>query len=92
MGHLKHRFHVLHGEVRVTLENTHKIVVACAMLHGICKARNIDLPPEDDEGGGGGDDNGFVDAHNPHPVAVPAAAVRSRGLHCREEFVMAHFK
>ena len=90
IGQLKRRFHVLHGEVRATPGKTYKIVAACAMLHNICKARNIGLPPEEDDGQQ--DDNGLVDGHNPHPFPVPAAAARRRGLIFRDEFVMAHFK
>lgn len=46
IGQLKRRFHVLHGEVRVSPQKTCKIILACAVLHNICKDRNIQLPEE----------------------------------------------
>lgn len=46
IGQLKRRFHVLHGEVRVSPQKTCKIILSCAVLHNICKDRNIQLPEE----------------------------------------------
>lgn len=46
IGQLKRRFHVLHSEVRLTPLKTCKVILACALLHNICKFRNIDLPDE----------------------------------------------
>ena len=50
IGQLKRRFHVLHSEVRLEPQKTCKVILACAVLHNICKLRNIALPDaEDDE-------------------------------------------
>ncbi|KAK3883303.1 hypothetical protein Pcinc_002515 [Petrolisthes cinctipes] len=48
IGQLKRRFHVLHGEVRVSPAKTSQIVMVCAALHNLCKERNLDLPDEPD--------------------------------------------
>lgn len=48
IGQWKRRFHVLHGEIRVSPAKTCKIIYACAILHNICKTRNIPLLVEDD--------------------------------------------
>lgn len=48
IGQLKRRFHVLHGEVRLNPGKTCKVIYACAMLHNLCKDRNIPLPADDD--------------------------------------------
>lgn len=37
---------MLHSEVRLTPLKTCKVILACALLHNICKFRNIDLPDE----------------------------------------------
>ncbi|KAK6293355.1 hypothetical protein J4Q44_G00356810 [Coregonus suidteri] len=53
IGQLKRRFHVLHGEVRLRPEKVSKLIIACAILHNICKVRQIAEPLEDgdeDEG------------------------------------------
>uniref|UniRef100_A0AAZ1XUX0 Putative nuclease HARBI1 n=1 Tax=Oreochromis aureus TaxID=47969 RepID=A0AAZ1XUX0_OREAU len=44
---LKRRFHVLHGEVRLRPEKVSKVIIACAILHNICKVRQIAEPLED---------------------------------------------
>ncbi|XP_067686105.1 putative nuclease HARBI1 [Haliotis asinina] len=44
IGQLKRRFHVLHGEVRLSPQKTCKVITSCAVLHNICKMRNIPLP------------------------------------------------
>ena len=46
IGQLKRRFHVLHGEIRLTPAKTCQVIVACAILHNICKRRNIQLPDD----------------------------------------------
>lgn len=46
IGQLKRRFHVLHGEVRLTPAKVCQVITACAILHNICKARQISEPPE----------------------------------------------
>ncbi|XP_071110025.1 putative nuclease HARBI1 [Haliotis cracherodii] len=54
IGQLKRRFHVLHGEIRLSPIKACKIITCCGILHNICKIRNIPLPdsesnvPDDD--------------------------------------------
>ena len=49
-GILKHRFHVLHSEVRMRPERVCTIVTACCILHNIAIDQNEALPEcEDDE-------------------------------------------
>jgi hypothetical protein len=50
IGQLKRRFHVLHGEIRICPYKPCKVIIACCILHNICKARLIPRPH------GGGDD------------------------------------
>uniref|UniRef100_A0A3P9BSJ7 Putative nuclease HARBI1 n=1 Tax=Maylandia zebra TaxID=106582 RepID=A0A3P9BSJ7_9CICH len=47
IGQLKRRFHVLHAEVRLRPEKVSKVIIACAILHNICKVRQIAEPLED---------------------------------------------
>ncbi len=55
IGQLKRRFHVLHGEIRQSPERVSRIIMACGILHNICKARNI--PLLDDHGDDNDDDD-----------------------------------
>lgn len=68
IGQLKRRFHVLHGEVRLRPEKVSKVIIACAILHNICKVRQIAEPLEDgdeDEDGDNDEDGGEEDIHIP---------------------------
>ncbi|XP_045115809.1 putative nuclease HARBI1 [Portunus trituberculatus] len=51
IGLLKRRFHALHGEIRLSPQKTCHVIIACAVLHNICKVRNINLrvDPEEEE-------------------------------------------
>ena len=49
IGELKRRFHVLRGEVRLSPQKTCQAVVACTVLHNICKDRQIPNPGGDPE-------------------------------------------
>ncbi|KAK3849766.1 hypothetical protein Pcinc_003442 [Petrolisthes cinctipes] len=95
IGQLKRRFHVLHGEIRVTpTAKVCQIIKVCAMLHNICKDRNIRIPaPEDiDEPA-----EDIEEDYDNAPLAVqqpplPPVAPRPReGLLYRDEFVNLHF-
>lgn len=48
MGQLKRRFHGLHGEVRLSPDKTCQVIVACCILHNICKDRQIPCPLDGD--------------------------------------------
>ncbi len=60
IGQLKRRFHVLNGEIRQSPERASRIIMACGILHNICKARKI--PPLDDDGDDDGDDDNDDDS------------------------------
>lgn len=67
IGQLKHSFHVLHGEIRLIPPlKVCKVVEICALLHSICKGRNIQLPKdcedEDVEVYDGGEGAAFMNA------------------------------
>ncbi|KAF1371909.1 hypothetical protein PFLUV_G00274340 [Perca fluviatilis] len=65
IGQLKRRFHVLHGEVRLRPEKVSKVIIACAILHNICKVRQIAEPLEDgDEDEDNDEDGGEEDTHS----------------------------
>ncbi|XP_064598738.1 uncharacterized protein LOC135465429 [Liolophura sinensis] len=49
IGQLKRRFHVLHGEIRMSPDKACQIILACAVLHNICKLRQIPLPGMEEE-------------------------------------------
>ncbi|WAQ96676.1 HARB1-like protein [Mya arenaria] len=43
IGQLKRRWGILNGEIRLKPEKACKVIIACAVLHNICKRRNIPL-------------------------------------------------
>ncbi|XP_052806504.1 putative nuclease HARBI1 [Mya arenaria] len=43
IGQLKRRWGILNGEIQLKPENACKVIIACAVLHNICKRRNIPL-------------------------------------------------
>ncbi|KAJ8400142.1 hypothetical protein AAFF_G00398360 [Aldrovandia affinis] len=49
IGQLKRRFHVLHGEIRLTPEKASRVISVCAILHNLCKQRNIPQPEKEEE-------------------------------------------
>ncbi|KAK3874265.1 hypothetical protein Pcinc_020789 [Petrolisthes cinctipes] len=87
IGQLKRRFHVLHGEIRVQPPSkVCQIIKVCAMLHNICKDRNIYIPAAED-------DEEEVDDPLPLQPPQPPAAQRPReGLLYRDEFADLHFR
>ncbi|KAK0147927.1 hypothetical protein N1851_012387 [Merluccius polli] len=46
---MKRRFHVLHGEIHLSLERASTVIIVCAILHNLCKRRNIPQPDDDDD-------------------------------------------
>ena len=58
IGQMKRRFHVLHGEIRLSPERASTVITVCAILHNLCKRRNIPQPDEDDEEDDDQDDDG----------------------------------
>ncbi|XP_064176202.1 putative nuclease HARBI1 [Anguilla rostrata] len=84
IGQWKRRFHVLHGEIRQTPQKASNIIMACAVLHNICKMRNIPLLP--DEGDHNNDDDDDDDDN--HPPNIPFA---SDAIVFRQHFANLHF-
>ncbi|XP_061180825.1 putative nuclease HARBI1 [Saccostrea echinata] len=64
IGQLKRRFHVLHGEIRLLPEKACQVILACSILHNICKDLNIACPPPDDEDGEEEDHRQIVNANS----------------------------
>ncbi|XP_052773595.1 putative nuclease HARBI1 [Mya arenaria] len=48
IGQLKKRFGVLHGEINLEPHKVCKVIVACCVLHNICKERAIPINGDDD--------------------------------------------
>ncbi|XP_057200033.1 putative nuclease HARBI1 [Triplophysa rosa] len=65
IGQLKRRFHVLHGEIRHCPEHASRIIMACGILHNICKARNLPLLDDDDGDADKDDDDHDDDNSDP---------------------------
>ncbi|XP_052000928.1 putative nuclease HARBI1 [Xyrauchen texanus] len=65
IGQLKLSFHVLHSEIRLSPEKTGKVLTVCALLHNLCRQRNIPQTGDGDEFDDDDDDdnehNQFVD-------------------------------
>ena len=74
---------MLHGEVRLAPDKVCKVIVACAILHNICKARRIPEPVEDHDDGDGEDE----DAHPPQWRDLAQS-----GLAYRSQFTHLHFQ
>ncbi|XP_050700193.1 putative nuclease HARBI1 [Eriocheir sinensis] len=87
IGQWKRRFHVLHGEIRVSPPAyVCRIIQVCAILHNICKDRRLPVPEEGEDEGDG------AVFHEDPPVPLPPVPGRVReGLLYRDEFVNLHF-
>ena len=79
IGQMKRWFHVLHGEIRLTPERASTVITVCAILHNLCKRRNIPQPDDDDDDDGDQHDNEF-------------GRVEPSGLAFRDHFVNIHFR
>lgn len=89
IGQLKRRFHALHSEVRLSPEKTCKLINVCAVLHNICKARNIPLPADDDVGDALEEEEANQGAQLHPDPAIPAAR---NGQPFRDYIANLHFK
>ncbi|XP_050706066.1 putative nuclease HARBI1 [Eriocheir sinensis] len=85
IGQLKRRFHVLHGEIRLEPRKACRVIMACGILHNICKLRNIELDEEDDIGDEPAGDGGFQ-PEDGRPAAVHEGAL------FREHIARQHFR
>ena len=56
---MKRRFHVLHGEIRLTPERASTVITVCAILHNLCKRSTIPQPDDDDDDDGDQHDKEF---------------------------------
>ncbi|KAK4321312.1 hypothetical protein Pmani_007888 [Petrolisthes manimaculis] len=83
IAQLNRRFHVLHGEIRVSPPaKVCMVIEVCAMLHNICKDRNIGIPAGEDHNNGEEDDD-------QQPLEPPPRP--REGLLYRDQFVNLHF-
>ena len=88
IGHLKRRFHVLHGEIRLSPQKTCKVILACGLIYNICKKRNI-LHGEEEEKA--------IEDDNVLPlpevdVVVGMEGVPQNGLRYRDHFTNINFQ
>ncbi|WAQ98403.1 HARB1-like protein [Mya arenaria] len=79
IGQLKRRFGVLHTEIALSPEKACKVVIACAVLHNLCKARGIPFADNQD------DDNGNNNNGDPRPQD------QMPGLRYRDYFAATYF-
>lgn len=84
IGQLKRRFHVLHGEIRLSPDKTCQVIVACCILHNICKDRQIPCPLDD----GDLDDNQQDDGDG---LNVQLGQNVNDGIRYRQLFAETHF-
>ena len=87
IGQLKRRFHVLHGEVRLSPQKTCQVGIACAVLYNICKDRQIPNPDGDPESDNENDNDG--DAF-PNLPQAPAAQGNNGSTLYRQQFATTH--
>ncbi|XP_045116297.1 uncharacterized protein LOC123507444 [Portunus trituberculatus] len=79
-------FHMLHSEIRVgPPSKVCQIVEVCALLHNICKARNI-IFPEEEEHLAAAEDGG-----NEERLLAQKVQSRHEVILYRDEFVVLHF-
>ncbi|XP_056004148.1 putative nuclease HARBI1 [Ostrea edulis] len=84
IGHLKRRFHVLHGEIRQHPQRASNVIIACGVLHNIAKMFNLPLP-DDDDNADAYNDNGNANDH------IVADIQGTDGRAYRNHIVSAHF-
>lgn len=94
IGQWKRRFHILHSEIRVTPPvKVCKIIFVCAMLHNICKDRNIALLLEDDPPDQPPAEVNIQMDANDIDNAPPAGYQQARnGVVYKDNFARLHFK
>ena len=86
IGQLKRRFFVLQSDIRVEPPSkVCQVIEVCAMLHNICKNRNINIPE-------GVENLAAEDAGNVRPPPAWEPERRREGIMYRNEFAMHHFK
>ncbi|XP_061184381.1 putative nuclease HARBI1 [Saccostrea echinata] len=93
IGQLKRRFHVLHGEIRLSPQKACQVVIACAVLHNICKDRQIPIPADDDDDDSNDEDDSDDYAQD-HMQAGNDGAARGNNINgtlYRQQFAETHF-
>lgn len=90
MAQWKRRFPILNEEIKVkSPAYVCRIIEVCALLHNICKDRNIGLPGEDE---GQGIRVEVPMDPCPQQAAPQLHAGRHGGLHYKDEYSNLHFK
>ena len=67
---MKRCFHVLHGEIRLSPERASTVITVFALLHDLCKQRNIPQPDDDEDEDE--DDAEFESAKIPPQLLLPS--------------------
>ncbi|XP_052791288.1 putative nuclease HARBI1 [Mya arenaria] len=81
IGQLKRRFGILHREIILQPVKVCRLVIACCVLHNICKQRAIPMAAIEDNNTGGYGDDGRVQPQANNLV----------GLRYRDHFVSTYF-
>ncbi len=83
----REEFHVLHREIRQSTERASRIIMACGILHNICKARNIPFLDDDNDDYDSDDD---YDANDKSTID-PTLQIGSSRESIRDCFANLHF-
>ena len=87
---MKRRFHVLHGEIWLTPERASTVITVWAILHNLCKRRDIPQPDDDDDDD---DDDEEDDDHDDDGDRDNEfGRVEPSGLAFMDHFVNTHFR
>uniref|UniRef100_A0A4W5QYD8 C2H2-type domain-containing protein n=1 Tax=Hucho hucho TaxID=62062 RepID=A0A4W5QYD8_9TELE len=96
ISQMKRRFPILQADIQLKPERVSRIIIICAILHNICRERNIPLPEgEDDDDDDDNDDDNDVKAKDGKMMAEengPVESLPPSDLHYRLYFTDLHFK
>ena len=92
IGQMKRQFHVLHGDIRLTPERASTVITVCAILHNLCKRRNIPQPDDDDDDEEDDDHDDDDDDDDGDQHDNEFGRVEPRALAFRDHFVNTHFR
>ncbi|KAK6319526.1 hypothetical protein J4Q44_G00107370 [Coregonus suidteri] len=92
ISQMKRRFPVLQADIKLKPERVSRIIVICAILHNICRDRNIPLPEGEDDDDGDDSDVKVKDEKMMDEENGPVESLPPSDLHYRLHFTDLHFK
>ncbi|KAM9535882.1 uncharacterized protein ACWYII_040146 isoform 2-T2 [Salvelinus alpinus] len=96
ISQMKRRFPILQADIQLKPERVSRIIIICAILHNICRDRNIPLPEgEDDDDDDDDDEANDVKVKDGKMMAEengPVESLPPSDLHYRLYFTDLHFK